>query len=258
MKSLKSILNNIKLPLTLFFNELIFYILVLLGFISFFASNAGHGMFTNKFSVSYFLLFKGDNPLLFVYIFVLIVLFAITHFIFITGIFGNLPSKRKTDFIEIVSDGLRMFFKFFLILIVYAVVAAIFFGIVTFFFSKLKDQTFNTKLPLIYFFIKSVILFLIMSVISYFHTKTRLKFITEGKVKFLQKLVFSHFFVFFAYQILSILCLIVGVILVYKLLCLNGLIAGIVGIVIFQILIFFYIAFKLASYKTVYLREFDI
>jgi hypothetical protein len=258
MKSFRSILSNIKLPLTLFINELVFFMLIFLGFVSFFIFNAGRGMFSHKFSVLYFLSFKGDNPLLFIYIFVLLVIFGVTHFIFIIGVFNNLPSKRKTTFTDIVSDGLQSFFKFLLILIVYILIALLFFGILTFLFSKLKEQTFNTKLPLVYFGVKFLILFVLMSVLSYFQTKTRLRFVTEGKTEFLQKFTVSNFFSFFFYQVLSILCLAVGSILVYKLLCLNGIIAGVVGLIILQILLFLYMVFKLASYKTVSTFEFEV
>lgn len=251
MKSFKFVMKNKILPLTLFIQEIVFYIFIMAGFIALFTSAAGNELSTFEFSISYMLNFQesvsnGMIPLYFVFI---AVIFSIIYFIFITGIFHGLASSRKMKFSELVYEGLGSFFKFMLIFIVFIIFTGIFTVIISKIFSKLSENTFNTKLPLIYLMIKFILMGFVACIFSYFQSKSRFKYLKEGRLSFFNKLKFKEFLSFFGYQILSLISLALGVWVTYFLLLSEGMFLGILGVIIFQILFFFRVVFKLSAYK---------
>jgi len=253
MKSFKYILANKTLPLTLLIHEMFFYFFIFVGFVALFMSVATNKMFSYDFSISYFMAFKNGaiNGTVILYFLVLAFIFSIIYFVFITGIFFGLSSDRKMKFSELVLEGISSFFRFLLIFVVFIIITLILSGLLSTIFSKLSNSTFNTKLPLYYTLIKTILLGVILSVLSYLQTKTRFLYVKESRLKFFNKLNLSEFFRFFGYQVLSLLSLAVGVFFVYKILLLNGIFWGIIGVVIFQVLFFFRVVFKLAAYKTI-------
>lgn len=252
MKSFKFVLQNKMFPITLLIHELVFYCFSMLIFSMFFIGKAGDGISAINFSTTYFLSLTKNSGIeyVFVFLFVLGLIFSVIYLFLITGIFHGLSSVRKLRFSEIIFEGAGSFFKFLLIFIVFFIISLIFSGITSKIFNYLSDNTFNTMMPLIYKIIKFIVIGLIFGLFSYMQAKSRFLYVKENRIKFFNKIYIKEFFAFLGYQILSLIILFLAIFFTYKLLLTDGLALSIIGIILFQILFYFRISFKLAAYKS--------
>lgn len=247
MKSFKFILKNKKTALMLYLEDLIMFLFVFIPVFTMIKASTRGNYYSINFTIDYVVDIlpqrRGIGAYALVLLF-LILLYFIVRLFLLSGIF----SKFLNEDANCLKEAPKHFWKFLGLFFIYLIILLIASGIVSFPLKKVIDNTINLKTVYILKNVLKTDLIIITLIISLFHNAARIKTVRENKFKPFAKP--KRILPFFGYRILAMITLFVGLLISYKLIILNSWLTFVLAFLLFQLTIFFKIAFKLSAYKS--------
>ncbi|NOZ13880.1 MAG: hypothetical protein GXO69_09590 [Acidobacteria bacterium] len=251
MKALKSVIRQHKLVTILYLQELALFLIIFIPLASWFHAAASRTYFGTFFTVDFFpeILGKGGGVVVATTFILLTLLFFFLFRIFLMGgIFDSLMGKYN-GFPHLLKESAKHFYRFLLLFIAYSIPLLILTGLTAKLTGSIAHNSPNQAMPVIMMIVSRCIAIIFSIFFSYWHTGARFKTILEHKTRFSFAMKGKQFLGFAAYQLISVLFLLLFAWLSVKCLTHPGTGLMIAGFLVMQIGLYGRNLFKLASYK---------